>query len=481
MSCFGKTTLTILFQESFNSGVLPTEWKEANICPIFKKGSRTQPCNYRPVALTSIVCKLMESIVRSKLVDHLERNKLISRHQHGFQKGKSCLTNLLETLEAWTEAIDKGNQVDCIFLDYQKAFDTVPFRRLLVKLSGYGVGDKIRRWVEAFLTGRRMRVSVNGSFSSWSPVSSGVPQGSVLGPVLFLLYVNDIPENVKCDIKIFADNTKVWKNIKDSDDCRDLQNNLDSITDWSDTWLLKLHVGKCKSMQVQKPRKEKVEFTYTMTDGATRKDLENIVEEKDLGVIISDDLKPSKQCIQATKKANSILKMVKRSFNYFDINTFKIVYKTYVRPHLEYCCQAWCPYFSKDVRMIEGVQRRATKLVREIRNLPYEVRLKKLRLYSLERRRLRGDLIETFRLMRGIENVDWDQFFSRPSLDHLRGHSLKLSKSLSACQTRQNFFSQRVVSTWNELPESVVSAENVNLFKNRLDKMWSRDGSPISK
>ena len=180
-------------------------------------------------------------------------------------------------------------------------------------------------------------------------------------------------------------------------------------------------------------------------------------------------------------KAMSILQAIKRSFSSIDRKSFPILYKTYVRPHLEYCVQAWSPYLKKDTLHLEKVQQRATKLVRGLGNLPYEQRLQKLGLYSLEQRRLRGDLIETYKIMTGKENVTSEQFFSLSEATQLRGHRLKLFKTRSRLEVRRNFFSQRVVNPWNKLTDHVVAARTTNDFKTRLDRHWQEMGTKIGR
>ncbi|XP_014675320.1 PREDICTED: uncharacterized protein LOC106815379 [Priapulus caudatus] len=219
------------------------------------------------------------------------------------------------------------------------------------------------------------------------------------------------------------------------------------------------------------------QFEYLMTDEAgTRRVLDEITEEKDLGIWINSDLKPTLQCTRAANKAMGVLRSIKKTFKYIDKRCFLILYKTFIRPHLEYCVQAWSPYYKKDMDLLEKVQRRATKLVHSIRNLEYERRLEILGLYSLEQRRERGDLIETYKILTDKENINSNQFFTLAT-GTTRGNPLKLFKNRSRLQLRQHFFSQRVVNAWNALPTFVVEAKTVNCFKNKLDLHWTDMGT----
>jgi len=455
--------LSILFETSFDTATLPKDWRRANIAAIFKKGNRSDRKNYRPVSLTSVPCKVMEGIIKEKLTHFLESNSLLCNEQHGFRKGRSCLTNLLESFEDWTKAVDEGCGLDIVFLDYKKAFDSVPHGRLILKLNSYGIGDKLKRWIRNFLTGRTMQVGVRGTFSKQRPVLSGVPQGSVIGPLLFLLYINELPTIIKNKVRMFADDTKIWSRIWNDKDSTGIQADLDKLTFWSKAWQLEFNKDKCKVMRIG----HRNETKYYMMD----KELEEIEEEKDLGVWITSQLKPSQQCNKAASNARKLLAMVRRTFRNLDKEDLNLLYKVYIRPHMEYSIQAWSPYLAKDIETLERVQRTATRLVPELRKYPYTERLQRLGLPTLKTRRERGDMIEVFKIMTGRELVEKEKFF-KISDNHyeLRGHNLKLNKERSRLEIRRNFFSQRVINSWNSLPSEVVNASSINGFKNNYDR-----------
>ena len=471
--------LHCLFKKTLNSSVLPSDWRKARITPIYKKGSRVKAGNYRPVSLTSQVCKVLERIIRKKIMVHLTSNNLLSAQQHGFLQKKSCQTNLLETLEDWTKTNDEGHPLDAIFLDYQKAFDSVPHRRLLKKLHSYGIQGDLVNWVKAFLSERSQQVVVGTGQSRWGSVMSGVPQGSVLGPVLFLVYVNELPSVIQSSAKLFADDTKVYRPIQSANDVKILQDDLIALEKWSDDWLLKFNASKCKVMHCGSSN-PKAEYCMTGADGHMSK-LGETVLEKDLGMHISNTLKPTAHCSKAAGKANSALRLLRNSFSSLNERNFTVLFTTYVRPHLDYCLQAVGPYMVQDFKALEKVQRRATRLVTQIRHLPYQDRLKKLKLLSIEDRALRGDLIETYKILTGKLNVDRERFFEVNDDDRLRGHHLKLKKRRSNGVLRSKFFSNRVVTHWNKLPCDVVSARTTNAFKNRIDQHWATVTMPSSR
>ena len=256
-----------------------------------------------------------------------------------------------------------------------------------------------------------------------------------------------------------------------------MQNDLDSLQRWSEKWLLRFNATKCKRMHMGGTN----QGTEYKLGGEV---IPHDTEEKDLGVIITEDGKSSRQCAAAANKAMCKLRIIKRTFKHYDKKCFTMLYRTYIRPHLEYAVQAWCPYLKKDITMLEKVQRRATKLIPSIRHLSYTERLRATKLYSLEQRRTRGDLIETFKIMNGLEGIEKSKLFkTNPQNDRGRGHSYKLYKSApkKGLNCRSNFFSVRVISCWNKLPARVVEAKTTNQFKNQLDKYWNEIGYGVIK
>jgi len=394
--------LTMLFQTALSEGKLPQQWKEADVIPIFKKGERTEVGNYRPVSLTSVCCKVMERLVRKALIRHMIDNGFLSEYQHGFIQGRSCTTQLLKVVDMWSKILDGGGAVDTVYLDFAKAFDTVPHQRLLRKLEGYGVGGQLLEWIGQFLTGRRQRVGVAGSFSQWTEVVSGVPQGSVLGPMLFVCYINDMPENIASFIFMYADDTKVFRRVECDKDREALQNNLDKLCEWAKEWQLHFNIGKCKVMHVGGDGNLNAQYEMQRADNGNWEKLLVTEEEKDLGIWIDNTIKPACHVLKAVKKANQLLGLIRRTFTHMDGELMRLLFTSIVRPHLEYGNVVWHPFLKKDIELIESVQHRATRMVPGLAKLDYEERLEKMNLPTLAYRRNRGDAIEVFKYLHSI-------------------------------------------------------------------------------
>ena len=464
--------LAIIYQKLLNEGVCPDEWKSANVTPIHKKGDKTDPSNYRPVSLTSQVCKVLESIIVDKVTKHLTDNDLLNDAQHGFRAGRSCLTNLLETLEQWTEIIDEGDAIDVAYLDFRKAFDLVSHEHLIYKLSKYGIKGNLLEWIKDFLKDRTQRVVIRGTASSPRKVTSGVPQGSVLGPLLFLIFINDLPLGLLSTLSLFADDSKLFsrivrnkkgmKNVMENGNVT-LQNDLNAVLEWANKWKMEFNVDKCKIMHLGHNNPK---ATYSMGGS----NLQETEEERDLGVIIDNKLDFGSHIRSIVGKANKVLGMIKVSFSCLNIPMMYNLYTALVRPLLEYCVQVWSPYKKKYINLIEKVQRRATRMVPSLRKLKYNQRLKKMKLPRLYDRRVRGDMIETYKILSGKEKLNERRLFKRSTFKG-RYHSMKLYKEYSRLNLRKNWFSQRVVQKWNSLTKDEVEAKKTSDFKAQYDKL----------
>jgi hypothetical protein len=226
--------LTAIFQKSYDTHEVPADWKMATINAVFKKGSKTDAANYRPVSLTSVCCKLMEDIVQSNIMQYLNSQNILVNYQHGFRTGHSCETQLIQTLDEIANNMKDKLQTDLIVLDFSKAFVTVPHHRLLAKMRAYHVEDHCLQWIMTWLSGRTQTVVLDGKSSSPVTVRSGVPQGTVLGPLLFLMFVNDIGLDVTSSIKLFADDCLLYRAVKTQEDCSALQ--YDNASNVGATW-----------------------------------------------------------------------------------------------------------------------------------------------------------------------------------------------------------------------------------------------------
>ena len=447
-------SLTLLLNKCVKDECIPSMWKSAVVVPIHKKGSVHLPENYRPVSLTCILCKLYEHFIRKHILTYVI--DIITDKQHGFVPGKSCLSNLLETLDKANEFMAEGNCVDLLYFDFSKAFDTVSHYRLLIKLEAMGFSTNMLNIIRDFLGNRIMKVKVGDTVSQAKPVMSGVPQGSVLGPLLFLLFINDLPESIQNHIKIFADDVKM---VADPGNNNSIEEDLEELSVWESVWLLMFNTEKCKVLHVGKSNpKNKYMFLGS--------EFKKCDSEKDLGVLFTEKFNFSDHIYASISKAKSSLAWFERNTLSRDPYVMKTAYKSLIRHNLEYCCQVWSPKRRhgnwKTILDIEAVQRTFTRLVSGMSDLSYEKRLKSLGMTTLFERRMRGDLIEAFKIINGFNNYGSRFFNISERTKNLVSRPKKL--------TNLDFFGERVMHYWNKLPEHVKDKNSVNSFKNGLDQ-----------
>jgi hypothetical protein len=419
----------------------------------------------------------MESLQHHAIFAHLVGAKLIAPEQHGFLPRRSCATNLLEAYEILCQALNDGTPLDIIFTDFCKAFDTVPHRRLLLKLQAYGIRGKLLDWITSWLTGRTQRVVLGEHIGAWTNVLSGVPQGSVLGPLLFVLFINDLAQGLANPMRMYADDTKLLGRADTQQEREALQTDIDTCVEWANTWLMRFNIAKCKVMHVGRGKRKSAQ-EYTMRDDLGAEHVLEVTRvERDLGVLVSDDLKLGNQCHAAATKARWKFGALKQVFTSRSPELWVVLWKTHIRPHLEHAIHAWSPYQIGDIGVLERVQRAVTRHIGGMKGLNYEQRLAKLGWTTLEKRRVRGDLILTYQHLKGNADVElnwpWAHDISGPASSvRSRPVDVRLRPPIKHnCKQHENFLTTRVAAPLAALPSGMMSLPSVNAFKNAYDAL----------
>ena len=448
-----------LFQQSIDKGEIPKEWSLANICPLFKKGDRSLACNYRPVSLTCVPCKLLEHIVCSNIMAHLDEHKLLSEKQHAFRKWHSCETQLITVIDDWAKILNNQGQIDTFILDFEKAFDTPSHELLKSKLFSYGIGGKTMKWIDAFLCFRQQRVVVNGVKSDWAPVVSGVPQGTVLGPLLFSLHINDIMSDIESEIRLFADDCVCYREIKDIEDTLKLQKDIDRLGIWARKWGMRFQPVKCNMMQLTN-KHNKIDASYTL-EGTV---LENVESIKYLGGTITSDLKWNSHIRNVCSKANRTLGFLRRNLFSCPQDVKEGAYKTLVRPILEYGSTVWDPHCKGLNDELENVQKRAARFV--TRNYSYETGsmtgiLEELKWETLQKRRKDNRLILMYKGLKGKARIPTDGLIPKNRRCRHQ-HSLVFQIPSASKDSYMKSFFPQTIRDWNALPDSLISSAELS-------------------
>ena len=463
--------LCALFRQSLDTGQLPNDWLKAYVTPVFKKGPRCAPENYRPVSLTCVPCKILEHIICKHIRNHLDEYGILSKFQHGFRYKHSCETQLLATLQDLLSARDKKHQTDLAILDFAKAFDTVPHSRLLGKLEFYGVQGSVLNWTASFLKAREQSVVVEGRRSGAVPVESGVPQGTVLGPLLFLLHINDLPSVVSSRVRLFADDCLLYRTIATVEDHVALQQDLHALERWGDTWGMRFNASKCEIMHI---RRGNTHSSYMYQLGGQV--LKSVNQVKYLGVWVASELSWSPHVEYVTKRANRSLGFLRRNLRRCPASLKERAYLAQVRSVLEYCASIWDPFLQRDIHKLERIQRRAARFVCGDYRYTSSVTamLDRLGWRDLETRRRELRLTILFKVINGHVAVTASELDLHKGDPRTRtNHEKKYRVTSGDTREFDNFITIRTIPEWNSLRPAVVEASTTDLFRARLARTGS--------
>lgn len=461
--------LHLIFKKSILTSTVPSDWKLSKIIPILKSGDAKSVCNYRPIALTSTSCKVLEHIVSKHIRQFLLSNHVLSQYQHGFRKGLSTVTQLVETIHHFCEVSDRKGQTDIIFLDFKKAFDKVNHRKLLIKLISILGDNKIVRWIEAFLNNRRQFVSIEGVSSDECDVNSGVPQGSVLGPLLFLVFVNDLIEDSPVKARLFADDCVIYTEVKSVNDQIMLNEYLSQINEWCVKWQMSINLDKTVCMTITHKR-QPLEYVYMLHGKA----LSRVSEFRYLGLTITSNLSWTPHVSNIIGKANKRLGYIRRSLKLASSETKLTAYKMLIRPLLEYACEVWDPHVKYLVSNLEQVQRRALRFVfssyRRLDSVSPLYKRANLPLLQVRRKQKRLNLF--YNIMNNLVLVNKQQYINESMSRITRNkHARHVEeRKFSKDCLRYSFFLQ-TAREWNKLPAHVVTAETREEFSSLVSEI----------
>lgn len=460
--------LRTLFIATLNNNSIPGDWTKAIVIPIHKGGLKSTLDNYRPISLTSQVCKVMEKIIADHIRKYWKENDWLSDRQHGFRSGFSCETQLLGLVQDISETMDFREEIDAVVIDLAKAFDKVPHDLLIAKIRNLNIDHRVTNWIKLFLKNRKQKVRIGDAFSEEIDITSGIPQGSVLGPLLFLIYVNDLPANIKSEIRLFADDCIVYRRISGTHDRELLQNDLNQIAEWTKVNGMEINVSKCKHIKFSR-RKSLTQHSYFLNN----ENINSVTECKYLGVKLAEDLKWGRHVEDIVAKAYKNLHFVMRSLKGSRKGIRERAFQTLVRPIIEYASSVWDPHETGLVKKLEGVQRKAARYVVGKHKKAESVTrmLAHLKWESLESRRKILRLAGMFKAWNSAEG--WGELNARLHLPTYIGrgdHSFKIKERVQKTDTVKYSFVNRGIREWNSLPEEVLlpMPKNVKTFKSRL-------------
>ena len=458
--------LSKLFNLSLEKATFPTLWKEANVLGLFKKEEDFLTKNYRPVSLLCSASKVFEITVFNRLYDFLTANNLLTACNSGFKKLDSTVNQLINIVHMISSALDNGKDVRMVFLDISKAFDRVWHRGLLVKLKQLGIGDPLLSWIQSYLSNRKQRVVLDGQFSEWISIESGVPQGSVLGPLLFLVFINDLVDDLTCKVYIFADDTSFLEIVESPEQTViSLNNNLSVVQEWGDKWKVGFNPSKTEEMVISRKVKKVNYPQLKFKDEPVKR----VQEHKHLGLIITHNLSWDSHIKSVCTKASSRLGKLRKCMYILPVSALESIYVCGIRPILEYAAPIIDNCTQRSSGILESVQYRAALAVSGCMNTSSRIKvLKCLGWPSLADRRKYYKLLIYFKMVKG---------FCPPHLSALlpiqnterHNYLLRNDTERQIPAARTNVFARSFVPSasklWNSLPNNIRSARSVNVFK----------------
>lgn len=468
--------LTILFAMSMSVREIPSIWKEAWVKPLFKKGSRESVSNYRPISLTCSISKVMERICVQQITYYLEKHGLLSKKQFGFRKNRSTNAQLIECHMNWCKHASSDFVIDCIYFDFKKAFDTINHDLLFKKLDAIGIRGNALGWIIEFLKNRKQSIMIGSKRSSPRVVNCGVPQGSCLGPLLFNIFIDNIPDNLPEDVyyALYADDLKISYhfNYASTTAATIFQKAIDTVTAWSASWGLQISTEKTQILHIGKrnPR-----HTYT-AHGCVLKPTDSA---KDLGILMSNNLLFRDHLKQIVQQTLYSINDFFRTYKTRNPTLLITAYTTYFRCKLEYCTELWNPTDVASVNLIESIQRYYTRRVcqRIGRNFSYPERLLFFNLQSLENRRFLNDVTYIHKVIHSKTTLDYHGLFAIIPTRTRSSHEFRIVPSFDHTGRTSTFLSRTFV-IWNSLPHDLVSINDPSVFKSQLSTL---DLMPPSK
>ena len=462
--------LTDLFNFSLTTGKVPNLWKQANVTPVFKKNEPSDVANYRPISLLNTIGKVLEKIIQKYVFNFLNDHHVITTLQSGFVPGDSTVNQLVEIYNTFCQALDEGKEVRAIFCDISKAFDRVWHKGLLFKLNSVGISGSLLQWFTDYLDDRKQRVVIPGVCSDWSFVKAGVPQGSILGPLLFLLYINDIVENINSSIRLFADDTSLYIIVDNPTQAAyQLNSDLLKIHQWATKWLVTFNPSKSESVIFSRKRNKPIHPNIFMD----RQPIQEVNSHKHLGIFFSSDCTWHEHLEYIKCKAWARINVMRKLKFKLDRKSLQTIYFTFIRPILEYADVVWNNCTQYEINELDKIQNEAARIVTGATKLvSINSLIKETGWETLLTRRKKHKLFLFYKMQNDM-SPNYLSSLVPPSVGNTTNYPLRNSSNLHTIHTNSqlyfNSFLPSVIRDWNELSEQTRNLPSIASFKREIN------------